>query len=121
MLSQEASKNNDNNDEDFKERFRLACKADPLSVEFAKTCSSAVALLARTVSTFQMTNEIYGALCLGQEGMKTEVELEQIAKNCMAPMAEMHPAQILMMIGRLGASAAFTEYMKRLKIEQSKH
>jgi len=107
--------------EDLKERYRLACKADPLSIEFAKTCSSAVALLARTVSTFQMVNEIYTVLGEDQENMKTPTELEALAKELMPLLAGMQSSQVIAVLARLGASCAFTEYMARLKIEQSKH
>lgn len=117
MLNQEAK----NNDEELKERFRLVCKADPLDVQFAKNCSSAVALLARTVSTFQMANEIFGAICSGQEGMKTEDELAKIATQCMQHFAGMQAPQMILLLSRLAASCAFTEYMHKLKAEQSKH
>lgn len=121
MLNQEMSQEERRKNEDYKERFRLACKADPLSIEFARTCSSAIALLARTVSTFQMTNEIFHALTKDQEEMKSEEELSEIAKQIMTLCEGMQCAQILMMLARLGASCAFTEYMIRLKVEQSKH
>ena len=120
---QEQRKNDEyQKDSDYcNERFRLACKAEPLSIEFARTCTSAVALLARTVSTFQMSNEIFHALCEGQEDFVSEEKMQDIAKNIMSLLEGMNTAQVMMMLSRLGASCAFTEYMNRLKIEQSKH
>lgn len=121
MSNQELSQEQRSKVETLKEKFKTACRAEPLTPQFAETCTSAVALLARTISSAQMINEVFNAICSGREGFSDQETLEKKGKEILSIIEGMDSAECISLLSRVLTTAVFDEYVIRLNIEQSKH
>ena len=102
-------------------KFQTVCKAEVLTPQFASTCTSAIALLARTVSTGQMLHELFKAISMGEENAPGAAHVDEVGMEMMAHVGDLTAAQLIMLLSRILTTVAFNEYLVRLEGEQKLH
>ena len=109
---------------DYKfEKFKTVCQSVPLTAEFASSCTSAVALLARTVSTLQMINELYTVI--GKEKDKEIYENEdaerEMFEKIVAIVENLESHKAIALLAKINVAITFDQYLNRLETDQKLH